>query len=177
MRSKKIIAREGLVFLGFLFLSIAVGMFFRDTRYHDGSLRLITGYPYKVFSLKNMLITFSGYTVYLSIRFIIWAVKTLKKELLDITPKLKKLVAGEGLVIIGIILLGLFVIGTNYLCNAIFVKNYINTPEQNKVGLQIIAYAHYDAINAFGFLIICFGYPIYLIIRFITWAVRTIKEK
>ncbi len=90
---------------------------------------------------------------------------------------IKKIIAREGLVILGIIFLGLCIIGINTLCNAIFVNTYINTPEENKIGWQVISYAHYDDINVFGILIICLGFPIYLIIRFIIWAIKTLKEK
>lgn len=78
LKLKKIIAREGVIFLGVLFLSIIVGMLFRDTKYPG--LRLLDGYSYKVFSFKNMLIAFTGYPLYLSIRFIIWAVRVLKEK-------------------------------------------------------------------------------------------------
>ncbi len=64
--------------------------------------------------------------------------------------KLKKMIAREGLVLIGIVVFGLFVIAINTLCNAIFVKNYVYSPEEKSLGLQIISYAHHDTINTVG---------------------------
>jgi len=93
------------------------------------------------------------------------------------TDKTKKIIAREGLIIVGITLFGLLIIGINFLCNTIYVKSYVNTPEENRVGWQLISYANYDTINRIGTLIILFGYPLYWLICFIAWAVRTLKSK
>jgi uncharacterized protein (DUF486 family) len=91
--------------------------------------------------------------------------------------KIKKIIAREGLVIVGITLFGLLIIGINFLCNTIYVKSYVNTPEENRVGWQVISYANYDTINRIGTLIILFGYPFYWLICFIGWALGALKEK
>ena len=66
---------------------------------------------------------------------------------------IKKIIAREGLVLLGIMLVGLlfFFVG-------VFMSN---------VAL----------IGEIGYFILVLGYPAYLLIRFILWAVKTLKGK
>ncbi len=177
---KKIIAQEGLIFLGFLFLGIMAGMIFRDTKY--SSLRLLYGYSYKVFSFKNMLITFSGYTVYLSIRFISWAVRTLG----EMNMNIKKIIAREGLILIGVILLSclIFSIASIYppyqrppidlltRPTPSFVPD--DTPEQARA--KFMADLIRVKVRWGGPSILFIAYALYLIpSKFIIWAVRILR--
>jgi len=77
------------------------------------------------------------------------------------TTKLKKIVAREGLVILAF----LFFAGISvFLFWKCLESNY------DRYGLA------YDSHWALGFLILIFGYPLYLLIKFIIWAHRTLKE-
>lgn len=68
MRIKKIIAREGLILLGFIVVGVS-GYLIMNFRYdlirlgEVGCLFLILGYP-----------------IYLIMRFILWAIRTLKRK-------------------------------------------------------------------------------------------------
>ena len=104
----------------------------------------------------------------------LWAIK--RGVVVSMDNQRKKILAREGLIIIAILVFGALIIGINILCNNIFVKHYVNTPQENAVGWQIISYAHYDLINRLGFMILLLGYPLYLIIRFIFWAIRTLRN-
>jgi len=81
------------------------------------------------------------------------------------TDKTKKIIAREGLIIAGIIVIGSFFIltsGAGFYSSKPFNLNPFDAP--------------YDISNC-GKGIILFGYPIYLIVRFIIWAVRTLRER
>lgn len=91
--------------------------------------------------------------------------------------KTRQIIAREGLIISGIISLGLLIIGINMVANSIFVKTYMYIPLENKLDFKIISYANYDNINVLGYTISLFGYPLYLLIRFIIWAIRELRER
>ena len=66
MNIKKIIAREGLIFVGFLVLGFLITLsFFNDVK------RPLLGWRRA---------TFFFYGIYLTTRFIIWAIRTLKEK-------------------------------------------------------------------------------------------------
>ena len=88
--------------------------------------------------------------------------------------KIKKIIAREGLVVIGLILFGLVIVGINMMCNAIFVKINTGKPTPSFIPDN---YTNYDIINRFGFIVTIFGYPIYLVVKFIIWAVKVLKQK
>jgi len=62
MNIKRIIAREGLVFIGI----VGVGLIIAFSKYDYGGL--------------GTALVYIGYPIYLLIRFIIWAIKTLKEK-------------------------------------------------------------------------------------------------
>ncbi|MDD5546887.1 MAG: hypothetical protein PHO67_07055 [Candidatus Omnitrophica bacterium] len=65
---------------------------------------------------------------------------------------IKKIVAREGLILIGIIL-------------AAFIMT-----------AEVIPGSNANTSNA-GYMLFFFGYPIYLVFRFVIWAIRTLKGK
>lgn len=66
---------------------------------------------------------------------------------------LKKIIAKEGLILLGIILLGFC---SMFLGDAI-LRNFM--------------------MGSVGIVILLIGYPVYLLIRFIFWAIKTLREK
>lgn len=78
---KKIIAREGLIILGFMLLGFLIGIIFPDIRYSDSSLRLLGRFPsFYTFGKFGYAVMVYGYSIYLLIRFIIWAVKVVREK-------------------------------------------------------------------------------------------------
>lgn len=67
MRIKRMLAREGLILLGFIIIGI--------------SGYLIINFRYDLIQIGNAgcLFLLIGYPIYLIIRFIVWAIKTLKR--------------------------------------------------------------------------------------------------
>jgi len=121
--------------------------------------------------------------------------------------KIKRIIAREGLIIIVILAIGLFAfnIGKQSLKhykdrywkevianNAIYLRT--NPYKQNEIKQQynklwstsfngkvnkefgLGSYIAY-CLQFIGFWLLCLGYPLYWFIRFIIWAVRTLKEK
>jgi len=92
MKTKKVIAREGLIFLGFVILGLAVYFIGR----HLNNVYLIQHQEAKFKVMQNMKYSLVGYTPYIRmmsfglniaifaypitalIRFVLWAVKMLK---------------------------------------------------------------------------------------------------
>ena len=102
----------------------------------------------------GFLLLILGYPFYLFIRYIIWAVRTLKRD--EMPSKFKKIIAREGLVfaiVVIVYFLAFFMVGSSRPSSPVSIA-----------GSALI-------------MIEFFGYPTYILIRFITWAVRTLKEK
>jgi hypothetical protein len=81
----------------------------------------------------------------------------------------KKIIAREGWVLIGIGLLGIILCWSGAK-TGIRWENYTT----NTLGSKFLIYW---AEGTLGVLVLLFGYPTYLLIRFILWAVRTLKQK
>ena len=73
---------------------------------------------------------------------------------------IKKIIAREGLILLGFILL------------SVIITFVLLTTEFAVVGEQIG-----QKIVTFAVILLLLGYPIYLLSRFIVWAIRTLKEK
>lgn len=69
--------------------------------------------------------------------------------------KIKKIIAREGLVIIGFIV-AMFILMFIFAINPRFLYG--------------------SGLNGVEYVIVLFGYPLYLIIRFIIWAIWTLKK-
>ena len=73
---------------------------------------------------------------------------------------IKKIIAREGLVLLGIVLLSAIIIF------ALLVTEFAVVGEQ--IGQKIVT---------FTLILLLLGYPIYLLTRFIIWAIRTLREE
>ncbi len=73
---------------------------------------------------------------------------------------IKKIIAREGLILLGIIVLSAIIIFT------LSITEFAVVGEQ--VGQKIVT---------FVFILMLLGYPIYLLARFIIWAIRTLREE
>ena len=95
------------------------------------------------------------------------------------TPNIKKVIAREGLVTIGIIVFSVLIILVGNI--AIFYEGHIRlnvpkgyvlvnpiTDENAPIGF---------GIKNIGYLCLISGYPTYLLIRFIIWSIRTLRAK
>ena len=85
---------------------------------------------------------------------------------IDKKNKIKKIIAREGLILIGVVLFGLFI---KWLAESrmLYVTSEWHGYEVLEPKCDI------NWIRSLGRLILFFGYPIYLLIRFIIWALRT----
>ena len=86
----------------------------------------------------------------------------------------KKIIAREGLVIIGIFAIGVFIIFLAHFFNHIIHKP---KPLPGNMQLPDLLFEPFATIETVGFGLLMFGYPLYLLIRFIIWAIRTLREK
>jgi len=78
MNIKKIIAREGLIFLGFVMPSVLF-YFAQVYIFHTGS-KNDQQWVYLYWTPKILKVMFSLYGAYWLIRFVVWAIKTLKPQ-------------------------------------------------------------------------------------------------
>lgn len=93
--------------------------------------------------------------------------------------KTKKIIAREGLILLGIIIVGLGIYFLGKHLNTL----YLNAHPQARFKIienmkyRLLGYTPYIRTMAFGLNIAIFGYPISAIVRFILWAIRTLKKK
>lgn len=85
--------------------------------------------------------------------------------------KIKKIIAREGLILLGILLLGSIIIWIAELLNYIF-----NPPATKDVLPRLVFEPFYQIIDI-GKWVRIIGYPVYLVIKFIIWAIRALKQK
>ena len=93
--------------------------------------------------------------------------------------KVKKIIAREGLILLGIVILGLFIyfIG-RYLNNIYLIQHQeVKFKVMQNMKYSLLGYTPYIRIMSFGLNIAIFGYPDIALIRFIFWAIKTLKEK
>ena len=83
--------------------------------------------------------------------------------------KVKKIIAREGLIIIGFVFIFIlfYWTGTH---TQIQWEQYRKEPKPNQL---LISWAN----GTLGYYVALIGYPIYLIVRFIIWAIRTLKQR
>ena len=75
---------------------------------------------------------------------------------------IKKIIAREGLILLGIVTMAL-----------LFMFVLANIPDSK----GIVWDNYHDNMIMVGFAFLYLGYPLYLLIRFILWAIRTLREK
>jgi len=91
---------------------------------------------------------------------------------------IKKIIAKEGLILLGIVALGftIYLIGRHLNNIYLIVHQDIKFKIIHNVKYSLIGYVPYTQIMSFGSKIAVFGYPIIASIRFILWAIKTLKR-
>ena len=91
----------------------------------------------------------------------------------------KKIVAREGLILLGIVIVGLVVYFIGRHLNNVYLIQHQEAKFKvvQNMKYSLVGYTPYIRMMSFGFNIAIFGYPIIAFIRFILWAIRTLKEK
>ena len=89
-------------------------------------------------------------------------------------PKLKKIIAREGIILIGILCFGFF-----YMYLGTVIKYLGLFKDTKAIPYYIFGCSWRDGawVQHIGWSIIFFGYPAYLLIHFIIWAMKTLKVK
>jgi len=93
--------------------------------------------------------------------------------------KIKKIIAREGLILIGSVILGAVV----YFIARRFNNVYLFQHQEEKIKVvqsmrySLVGYTPYMNMMSLGVNIAAWGYPVLAVGRFILWAVRTLREK
>jgi len=90
--------------------------------------------------------------------------------------KVVRIIAREWLILLGIIAVGILIILFGYSTKFIPVKLTISLFKDTDAAI-LVKYALMVQILNFGRLVAVYGYPVYLLIRFIIWAIKTLREK
>lgn len=92
--------------------------------------------------------------------------------------KIKKIIAKEGLILLSIVILGLVI----YFIASHFNNVYLIQHQEAKFKIirsmkySLVGYVPYIRVMSFGLTVAIFGYPVFVITRFILWALKTIKK-
>lgn len=91
----------------------------------------------------------------------------------------KKIIAKEGLILLGIAILGLAVYFTGrHLNNAYLIQHQeAKFKVMQNMKYTLTGYIPYTRVMSLGLSIAIFGYPVIAFIRFLLWAVKTLKKK
>ena len=92
---------------------------------------------------------------------------------------IKKIIAREGLILLGIVILGAAVYFIGRHLNNVYLIQHQATKFKviQNMKYSLVDYTPYIRMMSFGLNIAIFGYPIIALIRFILWAIRMLKEK
>lgn len=92
---------------------------------------------------------------------------------------IKKIIAKEGLILLGIAILGLAVYFIGRHLNNVYLIQHQEAKFKimQNMKYSLVGYSPYMRMMSFGLNIAIFGYPIVAFIRFIFWAISTLKEK
>ena len=85
--------------------------------------------------------------------------------------KIKKIIAKEGLILLGCILGGIAVMVIGRL---IYHVIYLFT--KPSLYDDLLIFEPFHSIKNLGLLIAIFGYPLYLFVKFVRWAIKTLKK-
>jgi len=92
---------------------------------------------------------------------------------------IRKAIAREGLILLSIVILGIAVYFISKHLNDVYLRE--NWDSKFKViqnmKYSLLGYTPYIRMMSFGSNIAIFGYPVIVLIRFILWAIRTLKER
>jgi hypothetical protein len=91
----------------------------------------------------------------------------------------KKIIAKEGLILLGIIIFGLVVYFIGRHLNTVYLIEHLDSKFKvvQNMRYRLVGYTPYMRTMSFGLNIAIFGYPVILLIRFIFWAARILKRK
>ncbi len=92
---------------------------------------------------------------------------------------IKKTIAREGLILLGIVALGLVVYFINRHLNDIYLREHWESKFKVIQNMKyfLVGYTPYIRMMSFGLNIAIFGYPVIAFIRFALWAVRILRAK
>ena len=92
---------------------------------------------------------------------------------------IKKIIAREGLNLLGIVILGLAVYFMGRHLNNVYLTQHQGAKFKvmQNMKYSLVGYTPYIRMMSFGLNIAIFGYPIVALTRFILWALRTLKGK
>jgi len=93
--------------------------------------------------------------------------------------KIKKLIAREVLILLGIVIVGLAIYFIGKHLNSLYLSEHPDARFKiiENMEYRLLGYTPYVRTTAFGLNIAIFGYPVIAFIRFILWAIKTLKEK
>ncbi len=93
--------------------------------------------------------------------------------------KVKKIIAREGLILLGFVILGLIVYFIGRHLNNVYLIQHqdVKVKVMQNMQYSLVGYSPYIRIKSLGIAIVLFGYPLIAAIRFIFWAVKTLKQK
>ncbi len=93
--------------------------------------------------------------------------------------KSKETVAKEGLILLGIVIVGLTVYFIVRHLNNVYLIQHQEAKFKVMQNMQysLVGYTPYIRMMSFGLNIAIFGYPIIALIRFVLWAIRMLKQK
>ena len=91
----------------------------------------------------------------------------------------KKIVAREGLILLGIVILGLAVYFTGRYFNNLYLIQHqgVKFKVIQNMKYSLVGYTPYIRLMSFGSSIAIFGYPIVGSVRFILWAIGMLRKK
>jgi hypothetical protein len=92
---------------------------------------------------------------------------------------IKKVIAKEGLILLGIVILGLAVYFIFRHLNNVYLIQYqgVKFKVIQNMKYALVGHTSYIRMMSFGLNIAIFGYPIIAFIRFILWAIKMLKQK
>lgn len=92
---------------------------------------------------------------------------------------IKKTIAREGLILLGIAVLGLIVYFISRHLNGIYLREHWESKFKviQNMKYSLVGYTPYIRMMSFGLNIAVFGYPLTAFIRFILWALRILRAK
>jgi len=93
--------------------------------------------------------------------------------------RIKKTIAREGLILLGIAILGLVVYFISRHLNSIYLSEHWESKFKviQNMKYSLVGYTPYIRMMSLGLNIAIFGYPFVALIRFIRWAIRTLRAK
>ena len=93
--------------------------------------------------------------------------------------KIKRIIAKEGLILLGIAALGVAVYFAGRHLNSEYLIHHTAAKFKviNNMQYSLVGYNPYVKVMSFGLGIVVFGYPVIAVIRFIFWAAKMLKKR